>query len=131
MESQLDTTPGFSDKSNKDEHDTAIPIRRSGRQMKNQGPRRYGDPIKHSVQLICLEADIKDLNKAALEVYRPKLAIFETHTNKPTETKMGLFERHNFRRKFGYASLDMRRSWNAPWRLPLRFESTEEEEEGK
>ena len=65
LESQMDTPPGFLDEPNKDKHDTAIPNRRSGGQTKNQGPKRYGDPIKHSVRLICSEDDITNLNKTA------------------------------------------------------------------
>ena len=47
-------------------------IRRSGRATKV--PSRYGDPIKHSVKLISSEDDIMDLNKAALEKNRIKMA---------------------------------------------------------
>ena len=40
LENQMDTPPGFSDESNKEEHDNAILIKRSGSQTKNQGPKR-------------------------------------------------------------------------------------------
>ena len=82
-----DTLPGFSDESSKDEHQGSIaPIRRSNRQTKNKGPKRYGDPVQHSVRLICSEEDLTDLKKAALEAYRLKRARIKTDTNKLAET---------------------------------------------
>ena len=87
----MDPPPGFSDESSKDEHQGSIaPIRRSNRQTKNQGPKRYGDPVKHSVRLLCSEVDLTDLNKAALEAYRLKLVRLKTDTNKLAETKLGI-----------------------------------------
>ena len=89
-ESLVDTPPGFSDESNKHEHELI------DRHTMNQGPKRFGDPIKYSVRLICSVDDITDLNKAALEARRLKLAMFKTDTSKPTESKLGLLERHLF-----------------------------------
>ena len=57
--------PGFSDESDKEEDATTV--RRSNRQTKNQGPKRYGSPVSHSVKLIDCQDDITDLNLAALE----------------------------------------------------------------
>ena len=126
----MDTPPGCSDESSKDEHQGSIAqIRRSNRQTKNQGPKRYGDPAQHSVRLICSEEDLTDLNKAALEAYRLKLARLKTDTNKLAETKLGILERHLFRKKFGYASLDVTRSWNASWWVPLKFYFPKKERE--
>ena len=79
---------GFSDESGESD----VTVRRSGRQTKNKGPSRYGNPVKHSVKLITTQQDIADLNKAALEAYRIKLATFKTDVNKPVETKLGLLE---------------------------------------
>ena len=59
--------PGFSDESDKGEDTTTV--RRSSRQTKNQGPKRYGSPVSHSVELISCEDDITELNLAALEAY--------------------------------------------------------------
>ena len=63
----------FSDESGEGE----TSVRRIGRATK--GPSRYGDPIKHSVKLISSQNDIMDLNKAALEAYRIKLATFKAN----------------------------------------------------
>ena len=54
-----------------------------------------------------------DLNKAALEAYRVKLATFKADANKPVETKLGLLEKHLFRRKFGSEAMDITKTWNA------------------
>ena len=113
--------PGFSDES--EEGETSV--RRSGRSKK--GPSRYGDPIKHSVKSISYHNDLLDLNQAALEAYRIKLATFKPDSTNSVETKFGLLEKHLFRRKFGSEALDINRSWNAEWRVPLQFE----EKEGK
>ena len=64
--------PGFSDESG----DSDATVRRSERHTKNKGPSRYGNPVKHSVELITSQQHITDLNKAALEAYRTKLATF-------------------------------------------------------
>ena len=77
-----------------------------GRQ-KNKGPSGYGNPVKHSVKLITTQQDIADLNKTALEAYRIKLATFKTDVNKPVETKLGLLEKHLFRRKIGSEALNI------------------------
>ena len=95
--------PGFSDESG----ETEVPVRRSGRQTKNKGPIRFGNPVKHSIKLITTDQDITDLNKAALEAYRFKLATFKADANKPVETKLGLLEKHLFCRKFGSEALDI------------------------
>ena len=99
--------PGISDESGEGE----TSVRRSGRSKK--GPSRYGDPIKHSVKLISSQNDIMDLNKAALEAYRIKLAKFKPDTKNSIESKFGLLEKHLFKRKFGSQALDINRSWNA------------------
>ena len=117
--------PGFSDES--EEGETSV--RRSGRSKK--GPSRYGDPIKHSVKSISFQSDLLDLNQAALEAYRNKLATFKPDSTNSVETKFGLLEKHLFRRKFGSEALDINRSWNAEWRVPLQFEEEHEEKEGK
>ena len=88
----------------------------------NKAPSRYGNPIKYSVKLISSEQDITELNKAALEAYRIELANFRTDVNKPVDTKLGLLEKHLFRRKFGSAALNVSRTWNASWRVPLNFD---------
>ena len=60
--------PGFSDESDKKEEQTTV--RRSDRQTKNKGPKRYGSPVSHSVKVITREDDLTDLNLAALEACR-------------------------------------------------------------
>ena len=117
--------PGFSDESEEEE----TSVRKSGRSKK--GPSRYGDPIKHSVKSKSYHNDLLDLNQAELEAYRIKLAVFKPDSTNSVETKFGLLEKHPFRRKFGSEALDINRSWNAEWRVPLQFEEEHEEKEGK
>ena len=117
--------PGFSDESEVEE----TSVRKSGRSKK--GPIRYGNPIKHSVRSISYHNDLLDLNQAALEVYRIKLAKFKPNASNSVETKFGLLEKHLFRTKFGSEALDINRSWNDEWWLPLQLEEEHEEKDGK
>ena len=110
--------PGFSDESEEEE----TSVRKSGRSKK--GPSRYGDPIKHSVKSISYHNDLLDLNQAALEAYRIKLATFKPDSTNSVETKFRLLEKHLFRRKFGSEALDTNRSWNAEWRVPLNLRNS-------
>ena len=105
--------PGFSDGPDKEEEQTTV--RRSNRQTKNQGPKRYGSPVSHSVKLITCEDDIADLNLAALEAYRTRLATIKTVNSEttPVNKTFDLLERHLFKRRFGATSLDISKSWNA------------------
>ena len=121
------TPPGFSDESSESD----VTVRRSERHTKNKGPSGYGNPVKHSVKLIITQQDITDLKKAALEAYRTKLATFKTDVNKPVETKLGLLEKHLFRRKFGIEALDITKTWNAAWRVPLNFDDNLAEEQNR
>ena len=41
------------------------------------------------------------------------------------ESKFGLLEKHLFRRKFGSEALDITKTWNAAWRVPLSFDDEE------
>ena len=112
-EEESNNPPVFSDESEVEE----TSVRKSGRSKK--GPTRYGNPIKHSVKSISYHNDILDLNQAALEAYRIKLANFKPDVLNSVETKFGLLEKHLFRSKFGSEALDINRSWNAEWRIPL------------
>ena len=80
--------PGFSDESGEPE----TTIRRSGRQNKRKGPLRFGNPVTHSIKLITSDHDVFELNKAAIEAYRVRLATLKPDDNNPAETKMGLLE---------------------------------------
>ena len=122
---ESDNPPGFSDESEVEE----TSVRKSGRSKK--GPIRYGNPIKHSVKSISYHNNLLDLNQAALEAYRIKLANFKPDASNSVETKFGLLEKHLFRRKFGSEALDINRSWNAEWRVPLQFEEEQEVKDGK
>ena len=73
------------------------------------------------MKLVSSEKDLVDLNRAALEAYGIKLANFRSDVNKPEESKLGLLEKHLFRRKFGSEALDVSKSWNASWQVPLNF----------
>ena len=74
--------PGFSDESDKEEEQTTV--RRSNRQTKSQGLRRYDSPVSHSVKLISCEEDIRDLNLTALEAYRTRFATIKTGNSETT-----------------------------------------------
>ena len=115
MSRQMDpvdySTPGFADESDKEEDTTTV--RRSNRQTKNQGPKRYGSPVSHSIKLIGCEDDVTELNLAALEAYRLRLAKLNINTKEASETNtFDRLERHLFKRKFGATSLDEAGSWN-------------------
>ena len=118
-EIHIKAPPGFSDESG----DGEPTIRRSDRATKSKDPNRYGNPYKHSVKLVTSEEDLIVLKMAAVEAYRIKLANFRSDANKPEESKLGLLEKHLFRRKFGSEALDVSKSWNASWRVPLSFDN--------
>ena len=109
-ENQTETTgehgspPGISDDSVVDDQGSAS-ARRSKRTTKNQGPKRLGSPVKHSVKYISADEDA-DINEMALEQYRSGLANVKTNKNNPMEIRLKPLERHLFRKKFGYAALD-------------------------
>ena len=56
--------PAFSDESIIDEQSETT-IRRSKRATTNQGPKRFGSPVKHSVKEISADEDLADLNEMA------------------------------------------------------------------
>ena len=64
-------------------------VRRSKRTTKNQGPKRLGSPVKHSVKFISADDDA-DVNEMALEKYRSGLANVKTDKNNPMETRLKL-----------------------------------------
>ena len=53
---------------------------------KNQGPKRLGSPVKHSVKYISADEEA-DINERALEQYRYGLANVKTDKKKPMETR--------------------------------------------
>ena len=74
--------------------------------------------IAHSIKLITTDQDITDLNKAALEAYRVRLATLKPDVSRPIETKLGLYEKLLFRRNFGSeagSEVDISKTWNAEW----------------
>ena len=106
------STPGFADESDKEEDTTTV--RRSNRQTKNQGPKRYGSPVSHSIKLIGCEDDVTELNLAVLEAYRLRLAKLNINNKETSENNtFDRLERHLFKKKFGATSLDEAGSWNA------------------
>ena len=102
---------GFSDESSTEESG----IRRNSRQTKNKEPKRFGDPIKHSIKEISGGA----LLKAALQEYRNQLRDFKERSDRPVESKIRRLERHLFMRKFGYSTLDDGVEWNPSWEIEL------------
>ena len=117
--SELDTNfeppQGFSDESSAEESG----IRRSSRQTKNKEPKRFGDPIKHSIKEISENLTGRGLLKEALRQYRNQLRDFKDRDNRPLESKVRRLERHLFMRKFGYATLDEGVDWNPSWEIEL------------
>ena len=131
MENQTETTgehgspPGISDDSVVDDQGSAS-VRRSKRTTKNQGPKRLGSPVKHSVIYISADEDA-DINEMALEQYRSGLANVKTDKNNPMETRLKVLERHLFRKKFGYAALDTTQPWSTQWKVSLEIKKKEME----
>ena len=117
--SEKDTTfkppQGFSDESSTEESG----IRRSSRQTKNKEPKRFGDPIKHSIKEISENLTGGGLLKEALKEYRNQLRDFEDRSDRPMESKVRRLGRHLFMRKFGYATLDEGFEWNPSWEIEL------------
>ena len=117
--SELDTNfeppQGFSDESSTEESG----IRRSSRQTKNKEPKRFGDPIKHSIKEISENLTGGGLLKEALKEYRNQLRDFKDRDDRPLESKVRRLERHLFMRKFGYATLDEGVDWNPSWEIEL------------
>ena len=117
--SEKDTTfepsQGFSDESSTEESN----IRRSSRQTKNKEPKRFGDPIKHSIKEISENLRGGALLKTALQEYRNQLRDFKERSDRPVESKIRRLERHLFMRKFGYATLDEGVEWNPSWEIEL------------
>ena len=106
---------GFSDDSSTEESS----IRRSSRQTKNKEPKRFGDPIKHSIKEISENLTGGALLKTALQEYRKQLRDFRERSDRPVESKIRRLERHLFMQKFGYATLDERVEWNPSWEIEL------------
>ena len=94
-------------------------VRRSSRQTKNKEPKRFGDPVKHSIKEVWEELSGGALPKAALQEYRKRLTDFQERSNRPVESKLRILVRHLFRRKFGYATFDKGTDWNPCWRIDL------------
>ena len=117
--SELDTNfeppQGFSDESSAEESG----VRRSSRQTKNKEPKRFGDPIKHSIKEISEILTGRGLLKEALREYRNQLRDFKDRDDRPLESKVRRLERHLFMRKFGYATLDEGVDWNPSWEIEL------------
>ena len=94
--SELDTNfeppQGFSDESSAEESG----VRRSSRQTKNKEPKRFGDPIKHSIKEISENLTGRSLLKEALKEYRNQLTEFKDREDRPLELKVRRLERHLF-----------------------------------
>ena len=116
MDTNFEPPQGFSDKSRTEESG----IRRSSRQTKNKEPKRFGDPMKHSIkEEISENLTGGGLLKEALKEYRNQLRDFKDRNDKPMESKVQRLERHLFMRKFGYATLDEGVDWNPSWEIEL------------
>ena len=103
----------FSDESSAEESN----VRRCSRQTKNKEPKRFGDPIKHSIKEISENLTGGALLKTALQEYSRRLRDFKERSDRPAESKLKMLERHLFRRKFGYATLDEGVEWNPSWKI--------------
>ena len=90
-------------------------VRRSSKQTKSKEPKRFGDPVNHSIKEVSEELTGGALLKAALQEYRRRLTNFQERNDRPTESKLRLLEKHLFRRKFG---------WKKEWIGNLAGETT-------
>ena len=106
---------GFFDESSAEESS----VRRSFRQTKNKEPKRFGDPIKHSIKEITENLTGGALLKTALKDYLRRLRDFKERSDRPVESKLKRLKRHLFMRKFGYATLDEGVDWNPSWEVEL------------
>ena len=79
---------GFSDQSSAEESS----VRRSSRQTKNKEPKRFGDPIKHSIKEISENLTGGALLKTALQEYRKQLRDFKERSDRPVESKLRRLE---------------------------------------
>ena len=91
---------GVSDDSSSEESG----VGRSSRRTKNKEPKRFGDPVKHSIKKVSEELSGGALLKAALQEYRRKLTDFQERSDRPIESKLRLLEKHLFRRTPGQRS---------------------------
>ena len=73
---------------------------------KEHGAKTLWGPSKHSIKEVSEELTGGAVLKAALQEYRRRLTEFKEQNDRPTESKLGLLERHLFKGKFGYATLD-------------------------
>ena len=55
----------------------------------------------------------------ALQEYQRRLRDFKERSDRPVESKLRMLERHLFRQKFGYATLDKGVDWNPSWKIEL------------
>ena len=94
-------------------------VRRSSRQTKNKEPKRFGDPVKHSIKEVSEELSGRALLKAALQEYRKRLTDFQERSDRPVQSKLRILERPLFGRNLGYATPDKGTDWNPCWRLDL------------
>ena len=95
-------------------------VRCSKRATKNQGPKRLGSPVKHSVKYISADEEA-DINVMALEQSRYGLANVNTDKNKPMETRLKLLEHNLFRKKLCYTALDTTQPWSKQWKVLLEI----------
>ena len=116
--SEKDTTfeppQGFSDESSTEESG----IRRSSRQTKNKEPKRFGDPIKHSIKEISENLTGGGLLKEALKEYRNQLRDFKDRSNRPMESKVRRLERHLFTRRRGWMEPELGNTIGRKLRIP-------------
>ena len=90
-------------------HQTIVALKKQGYEgaqdkQKSKEPKRFGDPVKHSIKEVSEELTGGALLKAALQEYRRRLTEFKERGDRPMESKLGLLDRHLSSRKFGYAT---------------------------
>ena len=69
-------------------------VRRSSKQFKSKEPKRFGDPVKHSIKEVSEELSGGAFLNTALQEYRKRLTDFQERSDRPVESKLRILERH-------------------------------------
>ena len=101
---------GVSDESSAEESG----VRRSSRQTKNKEPKCFGDPIKHSIKEV--SADLSGGHYSRWHFKNTGGGLGTSKNEVIGQSKLRMLERHLFRQKFGYATLDKGVDWNPSWK---------------
>ena len=87
-DTRFEPPEGVSDDSGAEE----LGVRRSSRQTKRKEPKRFGDPVKHSIKEVSEELSGGAFLKAALQEYRRRLTDFQERDDRPIESNCRLLK---------------------------------------